>query len=421
MKVFIVFCLAIGALAADSSQVRHQNLKVVQMEFEEWQLLTPIMETNELVEENNESAQEMNELPEETNESAEDAFKSEDKDQSTDSFKSLYLDGILFRNNERNDLRELIRRGRADWQAYKEVHGKVYNNESEDNERQKAFLMARQTIREHNEAYARGEKDFYLGLNHLSDLLPEEYSLLNGFIQPSDDSLANDNYTTFLPPLNVNIPSSVDWRQKGFVTPVKNQGKCGSCWAFSATGALEGQTKRKTGRLVSLSEQNLVDCSGSYGNKGCKGGWMERAFQYVINNGGINTENAYPYEGIQSQCRFTRQFVGAVANGFVRIQRGNEGLLQYAVATAGPVAVAIDASPKSLHLYKGGIYYEPACSSVKLTHAVLVVGYGSENGKDYWLVKNSWGTTWGDRGYIRMARNQGNNCGIATMASYPQV
>uniref|UniRef100_A0A914X5P0 Cathepsin L-like n=1 Tax=Plectus sambesii TaxID=2011161 RepID=A0A914X5P0_9BILA len=409
MKVLIVFCLAISTLATGSSRVHHQYIKVKGTEFQEWQLLT--------------SAKEDNELIEETSESVENAIESDDKDQSTDSIESSKLDSILFKKNKRENLRKLIRHDHTNWEAYKEMHGKVYTNKSEDNVRLKIFLKAQQTIRKHNEAYARGEKDFYLGLNHLSDLLPEEYRRLNGYLPASADSLANENYTTFLTSLNANIPRSVDWRQKGYVTRVKNQGQCGSCWAFSATGALEGQNKRKTGRLVPLSEQNLVDCTRAkpYGNLGCKGGWAAQSFQYVKDNRGIDTESSYPYEGKDSQCRFKRQFVGAVANGFVRIKKGDEGQLQNAVATIGPVSVGIDASHSSFGQYKGGIYYQPGCEARKINHEVLVVGYGRENGKDYWIVKNSWSPNWGEKGYIRMARNRGNHCGIAETASYPLI
>uniref|UniRef100_A0A914WAQ5 Cathepsin L-like n=1 Tax=Plectus sambesii TaxID=2011161 RepID=A0A914WAQ5_9BILA len=462
MKVLIVFCLAVGALAASVSHIRHRDVKAEQTEFQEWQLLMPAKEntesteetnesveqTSELVEDINESAEETNQWTEENNESTEDINEStedvnewtvensesvEENDESTEdtnesveennewieetSESTEDIDESAEEDDESTDDNNEL----ADWEAYKEMHGKVYTSESEDSERLQIFLTAQQTIREHNEAYARGEKDFYLGLNHLSDLLPEEYNILNGFIPLSDDSLANDNYTTILPPINVKLPRSVDWRRRGYVTPVKNQGRCGSCWSFGATGALEGQTKRKTGRLVSLSEQNLVDCSGKYGNHGCKGGNAERAFQYIRDNRGIDTERSYPYEGIQSRCRFNRQFVGANARGFVTVYGGDERRLQHAVATVGPVAVAINASPLTFRNYKGGVHYHPECSPRGINHAVLVVGYGSLNGKDYWLVKNSWGTGWGDRGYIRMARNRGNNCGIASYGSYPQI
>uniref|UniRef100_A0A914XJK6 Cathepsin L-like n=1 Tax=Plectus sambesii TaxID=2011161 RepID=A0A914XJK6_9BILA len=397
MKVFIVFCLTVGALAARSGRDRHQNAEVEQKAFRQQRLLLRV---------------------EETSESAEDAFDSDDKDRSNDSFGSSRLDGIPnFNENERDILREPNRLDHADWEAYKGMHGKFYINESEDNERFKAFLSAQQTIRQHNNAYARGETDFHLGLSHLSDLLPEEYRRLSDIFSPSDDSLTKDNQTTLLAPLNVNIPDHIDWRDYGYVTPVKSPGRYSVSWATSATGALEGQTKRKTGHLVPLSEQNLVDCSGPYG----KGGNVEKAYQYIKDNRGIDTEQSYPDEGRQSQCRFRRQFVGATVSGYVKIPSGNERQLQVAVATVGPVSVKIDAGQRSFQLYRGGIYYDPKCNLYDTNHAVLVVGYGSENGKDYWIVKNCWGDKWGDRGYIRMARNRGNNCGIASYAIYPLV
>ncbi|XP_028968920.1 cathepsin L [Galendromus occidentalis] len=212
-----------------------------------------------------------------------------------------------------------------------------------------------------------------------------------------------------------------DYWLEGYVTPVKDQGQCGSCWAFSTTGSLEGQHFKATGKLVSLSEQNLVDCSGDEGNNGCEGGLMDQGFTYIKNNGGIDTEESYPYNAEDGDCAFKSNAVGARVTGFVDIDSGSEKALQKAVATVGPVSVAIDASNDSFQLYKEGIYDEPACSSTQLDHGVLAVGYGSENGVDYWLVKNSWNTVWGQDGYIKMARNKDNQCGIASQASYPTV
>ncbi len=213
----------------------------------------------------------------------------------------------------------------------------------------------------------------------------------------------------------------MDWRLKGAVTGVKNQGQCGSCWSFSATGSVEGQHYLKKGQLVSLSEQNLIDCSSSFGNHGCKGGVMDNAFKYMMANDGDDTESYYPYEMRQGNCRFNRNYVGSNIISFKDVPKGNEPYLQSVVGTVGPASVAIDASHSSFQFYREGVYVEPSCSSTRLDHGVLVVGYGTENGQDYWLVKNSWGTNWGESGYIKMARNRNNQCGIATQASYPIV
>ena len=214
-------------------------------------------------------------------------------------------------------------------------------------------------------------------------------------------------------------PASIDWRVKGAVTPVKDQGACGSCWAFSATGALEGMQFIKTNKLPVLSEQNLVDCSGSHGNYGCDGGLMEWAFEYVRDNG-IDTNISYPYTATNgATCNFQSQNVGATCSGFVYLPEGDEASLLSAVGTKGPVSVAIDASLPGFQLYANGIYSDSSCSSTYLDHGMLAVGYGLYNGIPVWLLKNSWGTSWGINGYMFIARNSGNMCGVATMASYP--
>jgi cathepsin L len=285
-----------------------------------------------------------------------------------------------------------------------------------------AFLSAQQKIRSHNEAYEKGEVSFKLETNPIADLPWSEYQKLNGYRRVYGDPMQK-NSSKFLTPLNYGEPpEAVDWRDQGYVTEVKNQGMCGSCWAFSSTGSLEGQHKRATGVLVSLSEQNLVDCSAKYGNSGCNGGLMDFAFQYVKENKGIDTEPSYPYKAKQRKCAFKRNNVGAEDTGFIDLPEGDENALKIAVATNGPISVAIDAGHRSFQLYKTGVYYEKACSSEQLDHGVLVVGYGTDpTHGDYWIVKNSWGSNWGEEGYIRMSRNKDNNCGIATAASYPLV
>jgi len=260
-------------------------------------------------------------------------------------------------------------------------------------------------------------------MNKFGDMNIEEFRTRNGFKRSLMDRNPNAaRGSTFLTPHNVNVPTETDWRTKGYVTHVKNQGHCGSCWAFSAVGALEGQHFRKNGSMVELSEQNLVDCSETFGNQGCNGGLMDNAFNYVKSNKGIDTEKSYPYEAKDGRCRFNKATIGADDSGFVDVKPGDEKDLTTAVTTVGPVSVAIDASHESFQFYKKGVYFEPECSPDALDHGVLAVGYGvDKDGGNYYIVKNSWGPDWGESGYIRMARDKENHCGIASAASYPLV
>uniref|UniRef100_A0A1B6CPV5 Cathepsin L n=1 Tax=Clastoptera arizonana TaxID=38151 RepID=A0A1B6CPV5_9HEMI len=313
-----------------------------------------------------------------------------------------------------------------EWSTFKLQHSKSYDSEMEDKFRLKIFMDNRNKIAKHNAKYEKKLVSYSLKINHFGDMLHHEFiSTMNGFNRSKNavsNSIPDIKPSYFIEPANVEVKSSVDWRENGAVTEIKDQGKCGSCWAFSTTGALEGQHYRKTKKLVSLSEQNLIDCSTKYGNNGCEGGLMDNAFRYIKDNHGIDTESTYPYEGMDDTCRYQPSMSGATDTGFVDIPSGNERKLKAAVASVGPISVAIDASNESFQFYNEGVYYEENCSSENLDHGVLVVGYGTTvDGDDYWIVKNSWGEKWGDKGYIKMARNRDNNCGIATSASYPLV
>ncbi|XP_036449123.1 cathepsin L1-like [Colossoma macropomum] len=309
-----------------------------------------------------------------------------------------------------------------EFHAWKLKFGKVYHSIEEESQRKMTWLINRKQVLVHNLLADQGIKNYRLGMTYFADMNNQEYRQLFKSCLGSFNRTKARGATTFLrQAVGAPLPDTVDWRTKGYVTDVKDQKDCGSCWAFSATGSLEGQTFRKTGRLVSLSEQQLVDCSGDYGNMGCGGGLMDQAFDYIKDNKGIDTEESYPYEAVDGNCRFKPDSVGATCTGYVDITSGDEKALQEAVATIGPVSVAIDAGHSSFQLYESGIYDEPDCSSSDLDHGVLAVGYGTESGQDYWLVKNSWGLGWGNKGYIKMSRNKNNQCGIATASSYPLV
>ncbi len=215
---------------------------------------------------------------------------------------------------------------------------------------------------------------------------------------------------TVLPALS-GSPASQDWRAHGVVTPVKNEGMCDSSWAFAVTGLVEGASAIQTGVLRSLSEQELVDCTGS--PSGCAGGSPIDALRTVIAKGGLTSESAYPYTARTGVCKTSVPL--STIPGAGRVPPGDEQSLQGYVAQ-GPVLALIDASQPSFANYHGGIYSEPACSTDNPTRAVLIVGYGTSSGQDYWLVKNSMGSAWGSSGYIFMPRNNNNSCGIASFA-----
>jgi len=305
----------------------------------------------------------------------------------------------------------------TEWHLWKTTHDKSYGHEETEKVRYEIYKDNLRRINEHN---SDATQTFTLKINHFGDLTNTEYREYITKFRKSENRTAG---ATFLAPNGFVAPDSVDWRDKGAVTPVKDQGHCGSCWSFSTTGSLEGQWFKKTGTLISLSEQQLVDCSSSFGNHGCNGGLMDYAFEYIKAKG-IEKEEDYTYHAKKGQCKYDASKVVAHVTGYTDISEGSESELQAAVASVGPVSIAIDASHFSFQFYHDGVYNEPQCSSTQLDHGVLAVGYGtwgSYSKQPFWWVKNSWGTGYGVAGYVRMSRNKNNQCGVASAASYPLV
>lgn len=304
------------------------------------------------------------------------------------------------------------------WEQWKETHRKEYNGLGEEELRRAVWEKNLRMIDAHNMAAALGMHSYEMAMNHLGDMTSEEVSeKMTGLLVPTD---MDRTFTMALDESVTKLPKYVDYRKKNMVTSVKNQGSCGSCWAFSSAGALEGQLARQTGTLEDLSPQNLVDCVKE--NSGCGGGYMTNAFQYVADNSGIDSEAAYPYMGVEQQCRYNSSEVAAQCKGYKEVPVGNEHALAVALYKVGPISVGIDASQSGFQFYSKGVYYDPECNKDDINHAVLAVGYGvTGKGKKYWIVKNSWSENWGNKGYILMARNRDNLCGIANLASYPVV
>ncbi|KAH7300707.1 hypothetical protein KP509_24G075500 [Ceratopteris richardii] len=306
-------------------------------------------------------------------------------------------------------------------------HGKHYTA-SQRLEKHKRFQIFRQNLMRIEAHNSKEGSTFKLGLTRFADLTREEFmrSRRLGLKLPAHN-LGSLRRTLHLHPKSASsvpaVSDSVDWRVRGAVTEVKDQGMCGSCWAFSASGAIEGANALATGSLVSVSEEELVTCSSA---SGCDGGLMDDAFEWVINNGGIATEEAYPYRsygGSSGACNIEveENYKTVTIDGFADVAPYSEQALMEAVSKQ-PVSVAIEASAMDLQLYAEGVY-NGTCSSdpYDINHGVLVVGYGSEKGVDYWIVKNSWGLSWGEGGYVRMIRNGSpfGICAIHSLSSYP--
>ncbi|KAG8057253.1 hypothetical protein GUJ93_ZPchr0002g24730 [Zizania palustris] len=318
-------------------------------------------------------------------------------------------------------------------------HGRAYTDAGEKQRRFEVYRSNVELVEEFN-SMSNGYK---LADNKFADLTNEEFRVkMLGFrpqsphvtIQQALNTCSSADRGMGEESRDDILPKSVDWRKEGAVVPVKNQGNCGSCWAFSAVAAMEGISQIKNGKLVSLSEQELIDCDDEA--VGCAGGYMTWAFEYVVSNNGIASEASYPYRGADGACQAAKLNESAVSiAGYRNVTPNSEPELMRAAA-AQPVSVAVDAGSFMFQLYGSGVYTGPCTADVN--HGVTVVGYGESEpteaddggggggdgtaGKKYWIVKNSWGAEWGDAGYILMQRDAGvasGLCGIALLPSYP--
>ncbi|KAJ6799974.1 cysteine protease XCP1-like [Iris pallida] len=306
------------------------------------------------------------------------------------------------------------------FESWASRHGRTYGSFREKMARFEIFKDNLKHIDETNRK-EEGAGSYWLALNGFADVSHEEFKRRYLGLRSRGPPLRRRGSGSSFKYGGLDIvelPKSVDWRKKGAVTHVKDQGQCGSCWAFSTVAAVEGINQIVTGNLTSLSEQELVDCNSE--NNGCNGGLMDNAFSFITSNGGLHTEDDYPYVMEEGTCDEKRGELEVVTiTGYEDVPENDEESLMKALAHQ-PVSVAIEASGRDFQFYSGGVF-DGTCGT-ELDHGVAAVGYGSSKGQDYIIVRNSWGPRWGEKGYIRMKRKTGKAeglCGINKMASYP--
>lgn len=299
------------------------------------------------------------------------------------------------------------------------IFKKKYLSEEEKKKRFSIFKKNMYYIHTHNQQGF----DYTLRINQFGDLTNEEFKAKYVGYKKSAGLKSLGVATELLNYIEDDLPLAVNWKSRGCVAEIKNQAQCGSCWAFSSTGALEGAICAKTGKLLDLSEQQLVDCAGKEGNYGCEGGEMERAFQYVIDNKGLCSEQDYKYEGKQGICRADKCKSVLQITGFKNVPSLDETAMKAALKIHGPISVAIEADQLPFQFYHQGIF--SASCGHELNHGVLAVGYGKDENfqKEFWEIKNSWGEGWGEKGFMRMAMHHGKfgECGILMEGVFPEV
>ncbi|KDP40484.1 hypothetical protein JCGZ_24483 [Jatropha curcas] len=294
-------------------------------------------------------------------------------------------------------------------------YGRVYKD---DNEKEMRYKIFKENVERIDSFNSDTRRSYRLGVNQFADLTNEEFNTARNRFK---GHMCSAQAGPFRYQNVTAVPATMDWRKKGAVTPIKDQGQCGSCWAFSAVAAVEGIAQIKTGKLIALSEQELVDCDNNGEDQGCQGGLMDDAFKFIEKHG-LASEATYPYHAAESACNTKEEAKPAVKiTGYEDVPANDEAALLNAVANQ-PVSVAIDASGFEFQFYSSGIF-TGSCGT-ELDHGVAAVGYGVNDGNKFWLVKNSWGTQWGEKGYIRMQRDiaaKEGLCGIAMQASYPTM
>ena len=292
--------------------------------------------------------------------------------------------------------------------SWAQTQNKIYTSPAQMNYRRNVFAFNYEKVAQMNKDFSHKS-----ALNRFADLTEEEFVAKYTGLRITGNEERNVAENT----VSLGQQASVDWRTQGAVNPVKDQGQCGSCWAFSATAAIEGATFIKTKQLWNLAEQQMVDCGSTTGNYGCNGGWMDYAFQYIKNVGGQAQTSDYPYTAQDGTCKFAQTMAKAKIGGFSDIGKNDcKGLLS--AITQQPTSVAIAAN--AIMFYSSGVFSNTACGT-SLNHGVTAVGYGTESSQNFYIVRNSWGAGWGESGYIRMSRDIQTDtgiCGICMVSSY---